>query len=159
MPSGDEMVIQESTHHLSPFSIHRAMVGRRWGYLNTSPGRAYLSYIHEAQLDEMLDLLRRSKHEGNAVVHHKAAVEKILATTRKHGYGSVVDDAVDGISGIAVPLRLDGDVVGAINMVFFSTAMRPSEAAAKHLEAMEDCARRIDEQMRAGSLKGTLVLD
>ncbi|MET3354322.1 UNVERIFIED_ORG: IclR family mhp operon transcriptional activator [Xanthobacter viscosus] len=159
MPSGDEIVLQETTHHLSPFSIHRSMVGTRWGYLNTSPGRAYLSYIDTPRLDETLELLRHSKLEGNMAAQCKGHAEKIIAKTREAGYGSSVNEAAPGISGIAVPLRLDGDVVGAINMVFFTTAMNPTEAAAKYLDAMEECAKRIGAEMSERKLRATCLPD
>ena len=145
MPRGDEMVVQESTHHLSPFSIHRSMVGTRWPIMISSHGRAYLSFIEEPKLSETLELLSHSTLERNQAGRDPATVQRLIATTRSTGYASCINEAVAGISSIAIPLVLFGRVVGSLNIVFFSSAMTPAKAAEKYLEPMRETAKRIAE--------------
>src|SRR5712691_352036 len=50
------MMIRESTHSFSPFSIHRSMVGRRRPLVKSALGRAMLSAASPALRREMLEI-------------------------------------------------------------------------------------------------------
>ena len=54
---GTEMVIRETTHGVAPFSIDRAMLGRRLPLLESSMGRAWLAFCPAGERAALLRML------------------------------------------------------------------------------------------------------
>jgi IclR family mhp operon transcriptional activator len=66
----------------------------------------------------------------------RAEVDRAVAATREAGYASAIGTTVAKISAIALPINVGDRVVGAINLVFFRSALSPKQAATKHLEQL-----------------------
>jgi len=157
VPFADTMMVAETTHHLSPFSIHRGLIGTRWPYMTTAYGRAFLAFCTDAERSELLNLLRRSNIEDNRRAIDARYVRSIIRKTLDQGYGSTVDEAVVGNSSIAVPVRLEGRTLGCINVLFFTSAMTPTEAAAKYLSLLKRAADRIGAAAQKIAPLGTAI--
>ena len=140
------MVIHESTHAFSPFSIHRSMVGRRRSLVRSALGRAVLSAASPELRREMLEITATFVPEDAAIARDIDFIEHIVEHTEKRGYASSVDESEQGISGIALAVEGVQPVLGSLNIVFFSSAMPPETAAQRYLpsmkKAVEDIAAR-----------------
>jgi IclR family mhp operon transcriptional activator len=145
------MMIHESTHSFSPFSIHRSMVGRRRSLVRSALGRATLSAASPALRREMLEITAAFVPEDAAIARDVAAIDHIVSQTTKAGYASSVDEVEQGISGIALPIEAARPVLGGLNIVFFSSAMTPEIAAERYLLSMKEAVKAIAERWRAGS--------
>lgn len=143
VPFADTMMVVETTHHLSPFSIHRGLIGTRWPYLNTAYGRAFLAFCTDAERSELLNLLRRSTIAENSRANDTRYVSLLIRRIREQGYGSVVDEVTAGHSSISVPVFVEGRTLGCVNIFFFTSAMTPAEAAAKYLSHLRKAAQQI----------------
>jgi len=149
------MVIRETTHRFSPYSVHRAMVGRRRPLLETAMGRAVLAGASEAHREEMLDIaLHRGTVGGDREdLHRRVALLREDFAAR--GYAWAVGGADHRISAIALPVRgpLPGpvagptQVLGSINLLFFSTAMSVETAAERFLDLLAARIRRIEARL------------
>jgi IclR family mhp operon transcriptional activator len=65
----DAMIIRETTHAESPFSIDRGMAGTQLPVLQTSGGRAHLAFCPTDERDVILARLRQSGKPGDALAH------------------------------------------------------------------------------------------
>lgn len=142
------MVIRETTHRFSPYSVHRAMVGRRRALLDTAMGRAQLSGVGEARRQEMLDIaLRHGTIPGDkAMLADRLAA--LLADFAERGYAWAVGGADPRISAIALPLQGASHVIGSISLLFFTTAMSVETAAARFLPQMQASVARVEQRLR-----------
>jgi len=144
------MVIRESTHQFSPFSIHRSMVGKSRPLLRTALGRAVLANVSEAEREVMLAMLRKKVGSNAADGDDLKYVQRIISATRRRGYAFSEGLMEPHISAIALPVfgRYHRPV-GSINLIFFKSAMTIEHAAEKYLAIMKDCVGTIEAELKA----------
>jgi IclR family transcriptional regulator, mhp operon transcriptional activator len=140
------VVIHESTHEFSPFSIHRSMVGRRRSLVRSALGHAILTAASPALRREMLEITASFVPEDAALASNRNFIVHVISQTRKDGYASSIGGTEQGISGIALPIQGIGPVLGSLNIVFFSSAMTPAVAAKRYLRAMRRTVREIERR-------------
>jgi len=145
------MVIRESTHAFSPFSIHRSMVGRGRSLVRSSLGRAILSAASPGLRREMLEIAATFVPEDAAIARDASFVDHIVSQTKKAGYASSVGESEQGISGIALAIGGVGPVLGSLNIVFFSSAMTPEIAANRYLSSMKKAVEDIERRWLTAS--------
>jgi IclR family mhp operon transcriptional activator len=143
------MMIRESTHAFSPFSVHRSMVGHGRSLVRSALGRAVLSAATPALRREMLEISASFVPEEAALAQDRRLIERLVSRTKSDGYASTIGETEPGISAIAVPIIGIGPVLGSLNIVFFSSAMTPPRAARRYLRAMKQAARAIERRWRA----------
>lgn len=140
------MVIRESTHRFSHFSPFRAMIGRAHGLTGSALGRAALAAATPGERRHMLDLATTEAGEPPLAPGH---AEALCAEVAARGYAQSVDGAEKGISAIALPVRGPTRALCALNIVFYTSAMRPQEAARRHLAALAATVARIEARLGA----------
>jgi IclR family transcriptional regulator, mhp operon transcriptional activator len=145
------MMIRESTHSFSPFSIFRSMVGRRRSLVRSSLGRAILSAASPALRREMLEITASFVPEDAPLARDRGFIDHVVAQTRAAGYAASVGESETGISGIALPIECGGPVLGSLNLVFFSSAMTPEVAAERYLPSMIRAVTDIEGRWLAGN--------
>jgi IclR family mhp operon transcriptional activator len=143
------VLIRESTHPFSPFSVHRSMVGRRRSLVRSALGKAILAASPPTLRREMLDLTASLVEEDSGLAKDRRFIDSILLQTRKDGYASSVGGSDAGISAIALPIRSGGPVVGGLNLIFFSSTMTPEAAATKYLQSMKFAVKEIERRWSA----------
>jgi IclR family mhp operon transcriptional activator len=156
VPAGDHMERRETSQSNSPFFIRasaRNRVGQAVGWLLTGVGRAYLAFCPDQEREAVLARLRRSDKPDDRLARDPRQLERILAETRKRGYGT--RDPIftggqygtgprdDGLAAIAVPLAGRRRVYGSINILWIKTAFSVPEFARRHLDDLQDAAREI----------------
>jgi IclR family mhp operon transcriptional activator len=142
------MMIRESTHSFSPFSVHRSMVGLGRSLVRSALGRAVLTAATPAQRREMLEICASLVPEDAALARDRRYVSRFVARTRACGYASSVGETEQGISAIAVPIGGVGPVIGSLNIVFFTSAMTPEVAARRYLRSLKQAAQDIERRWR-----------
>jgi IclR family mhp operon transcriptional activator len=142
------MMIRESTHSFSPFSVHRSMVGLSRSLVRSALGRAVLTAATPAQRREMLEICASLVPEDAALARDRRYVSRFVARTRSDGYASSVGETEHGISAIAVPIGGVGPVIGSLNIVFFTSAMTPEVAARRYAASLKQAARDIERRWR-----------
>src|ERR1700721_2657407 len=145
------MLIRESTHPFSPFSVHRSMVGRRRSLVRSALGRAVLAASPPALRREMLEITASLVDEDSALAKDRHFIEDIVSQTKKDGYASSVGGSEAGISAIALPTRGAGPVLGSLNLIFFSTSMTPEVAARRYLTNMKQAVQEIERRWSAAN--------
>ena len=142
------MTIRETTHRFSPYSVHRSMIGRTRPLTKSALGRAVLSASSEEQRRLMLDLAIATGQADGADARDVKSLGAVLAEVDRLGYAWSVDGSEVGISAIALPIRSQSLVLGAINLIFFTRAMTPAVAAKRHLARMRRTVGAIESRIR-----------
>lgn len=145
------VMIRESTHPFSPFSVHRSMVGRSRSLVRSALGKAILAASEPSLRREMLGLTASLVEEDADLAMDRRYLNDLLAQTRKDGYASAVGGAEAGISAIALAIRGGGPVLGSLNLVFFTSAMTPETAARKYLANMKAAVSEIERRWSAAN--------
>lgn len=161
VPAGDYMEGRETSRPLSPFvvrTVQGSIIGARISWLMTGTGRDYLAWCPENERDRILHRLRRSDKPCDRLARDPKRLARILAETRRRGYGIRDPGFVggrygdppqdDGLMGIAMALRDGPRVYGAINIIWIKTAFTVDEFATRHLADLQAAAREIIHALR-----------
>src|SRR5690606_15685226 len=114
------MVIRETTHRFSPFSIHHSMVGKTLPVLKTAAGRAYLAFSGDDERERALETIRRNAGPDMAQPDD-AWIERLIQQTRRQGYGLNVGETDKKIVAFAVPIRWGGRIIACLNIIYFAS--------------------------------------
>ena len=79
---------------------------------------------------------------GGADALHAAA--KAARTAQRTGYAVSHDEVIEGVSSVAVPVRIPGQLPAAVALVYIRSQHTPAELGAQ----LADCARTIEQQLR-----------
>ncbi|MCW5687063.1 MAG: helix-turn-helix domain-containing protein [Pseudolabrys sp.] len=145
----DAMIIRETTHAESPFSIDRGMAGTHLPVLQTSGGRAYLAFSPAGERDVILARLRQSGKPGDALAHDQQMVDRILADTRQCGYGFRTDGFNPHTASISLPILIGDRVLASITMIWIASALSFDEAVSRNLGAIKRAVARIQAMLQA----------
>ena len=145
--SGGAVTIHVSTHKISPMSVHRGLLGKHRPLIRSALGKAILSAMSAQEREATLAIVDRLGGEDARDIRDRTVIEGIASEVRHSGYASSIGQTEAKISAIALPVRSRRRVAGAINVVFFRSAMTPAEAAERYLEPLQDCVRRAEAAM------------
>ncbi|MGN7712652.1 IclR family transcriptional regulator domain-containing protein [Agrobacterium radiobacter] len=145
--SGGEVHIAVSTHNMSPLSLHRGMIGRKRPLLRSALGKAILSAMSPDELRQTLDITQRLGTEDAQDARSTFLLERMAREVRELGYASAVGTTEAKISAIALPVCPEGNVIGAVNIVFFRSALTPAEAAERYLDRLRACVAAIEAEI------------
>ncbi|OWJ77157.1 DNA-binding transcriptional regulator [Haematobacter genomosp. 1] len=151
------MVIQETTHPLSPMSIDRAMIGYRLPVLRTSAGRAYLAFIDAGERGLILEHLRRLGEPTDIPFLDPGWLDRTIAQTRERGFS--IRDAGEfraQTASLAAPILQDGVVLGCISVIWIRSALRTPAAIDTCAVPVCATAARIGAVMARDTAKGPL---
>jgi IclR family mhp operon transcriptional activator len=163
VPRLDHMEVLETNAPKSYFHhIPLGPVGFRVNMLRSATGRAYLAFCSESERQAMLQRLRASAEPGNALAREAATVQRLLDETRRLGYGLRVPDFGghfdlprrgwdDGRNSFAVPIRVDGEVIAAVNLTWIHKVATQRQVVAQCLQPLQDTAEAIGRGLAAAA--------
>jgi IclR family transcriptional regulator, mhp operon transcriptional activator len=161
VPRLDHMEVIETNSPRSYFDhIPLGPIGFQINMLMSATGRAYLAFCSETERAAILSRLKRSDRIGNQVARDEAWVTRILAATRKRGYGARDPrfggdfdrprrDRDDGRDSIAVPVVVEGRVRGVINLTWIQRVTTQAAIVKSHLGALDEAARMVAARLAA----------
>jgi len=149
VPEGDEMVIRSSTRLYSRLSFHPGMPGRCLPMLSTAAGRAYFAYAPLEERNTLLDMLKGRDDEQAAQARDEKFVRAVVQQTREQGYATNIGEwsVEPKFGGIAVPLRNKAEVLGALNVIFLSRAVKEQAAMPELVAALKEAGASIEQQL------------
>jgi IclR family transcriptional regulator, mhp operon transcriptional activator len=149
---GLAMVVRDTTHPIAPLSIDYNMAGQHMPLLGSSTGLAYLTFAPTAERALLLDMLERSTQPCDALAGEPRQVERVLAATRRRGYGLRQSGALwPHTSSIALPIRQDKRVLGCISVIWMARVMGVKDAVRLFLEPMRETQTLIEQRLHAES--------
>jgi len=144
-PEAGFMVVRESTHRWSALSQHRTMIGEKLPMLVTAAGRAYLAACRPAERAALLDLLRQRDDQWGQLARDTDYVQRIVADTRRRGHAVNNGEWIRerDFAAIAVPVRRQRELLGALNLVFPKAAVAEADLEQRYLPALKRLALAI----------------
>ncbi len=144
-PDGTVMLVRESTHRDSLLSQHRATIGFRIPMLVSALGRAWLAHCGDQQREATLALLRTRDDASGALARDVRQVGRLLALTRRRGYGSNAGEwgQEAHVSAIALPILQHDVAIAAINLVFLRDAISEQAIRERYLPGLRALAQEI----------------
>lgn len=138
------MVVQETTHSRSPFSIDRGMIGRRLPMLRTSAGRAYLAACPARERDLIISHLRRIDEADDRAFLDQGRLDQMIAETQARGYAIRSEGEYNPkTASIAVPIVRNEIVFGCISIIWIRTALAIDKAIADFAAPLGDAAAAV----------------
>jgi IclR family mhp operon transcriptional activator len=145
---GLKMVIHETTHRIAPLSIDRNMVGQELPILGSASGLAYISFVPEGERDALLALLARSSDPHDALARDAARVSRLIAATRRRGYGLRQGGEIWPHTGsLALPVRVGSRLLGCINTVWMARVISAEEGVSRCLEPLRETRHLIEQKL------------
>jgi IclR family mhp operon transcriptional activator len=151
---GHTMRVIDSTRPLSPFHLYRGVINLAINIFGSATGQSCLAAMPDKRIREFIESTHGDPRFGlERFSINEAAFFSMIAATRKRGYGvrlrqyrgdTVVDDK---LGGIAVPVRQNGEVMGAISLIFPRSVSSPEKMAQAHLESLKRAAAEISEDL------------
>lgn len=146
------MVIKESTHPISPYSIESGIVGSRHPILCGSLGRAYISFCPKREREAILKNFYSRCTGGYEYFSSMQQIEWMIAKTRADGFGSRQQDVNAETSSIAVPIRFHGRVLACMDVSWIASAMSYDEAVKKFYPPLDEARCAVERQLAAETL-------
>ena len=123
------MVFRETTHRVAPFSIDRAMLGRRLPMLENSMGLAWLAAAAPAERQALPRMLGRGA--------------RLVGEVRRRGY-ALRNGGMRPHTATAVPIRAGGRVLGCIAAIWRARAVSVEKGLRQCLEPLRETAAEIE---------------
>jgi len=160
--NGHFMEIKETSRRQTPFLVNRDEIGHQVSFCVTAVGRAYLAFCPTEEHDEILEGLRNSTNPADQIAQTPEKLMPILEKVRTQGYatrdefylgGNYREAAYfdDGLSAISVPVRLEEQVPGCVNLVWMRQAVPLENFVANHLSDLQAATAEIADAYRAAA--------
>jgi IclR family mhp operon transcriptional activator len=147
---GLRMVIRDTTHPTAPLSIDRNMIGRELPLLGTAAGLAYISAVPAQERATLLGMLANSPDTDDAPAQDEAGVARLLAATRRRGYGLRQGGPLWPHTGaIALPIRVGQRVLGCISTIWMARVVDPREGVRTCLPHLRQTRDLIEQHLAA----------
>ncbi len=142
------MLVRETTHEASTLSVDHGMVGRSLPILRTAAGRCYLAFCPNRERRAILDMLSRSKAPEDRGARETERLTRLLDAIRERGYAIQDREINPKTTGIAVPIRLGTKMLGAMSLIWISSAVTIEGAEHEFLPQLAATAGRIADGVR-----------
>lgn len=141
---GRGMTIRYTTRRTAPIPTVDPINVSGLAMLESDFGRAFLGFASETQRCLILRALYRSSRSLDLPVHDDAEIKQLLAQIVKQGYarrGAAY--AFTRASTIAVAVVVEGQAVGAFNIICNTQVIPPAEIADRYLAELQFTAAEI----------------
>lgn len=142
----DAMRIVESTHHLSPHSVHRNAIGTRLPLLTTGSGRAYICFCGKTERQALLKNVAKH-YDANTMERNLERLHHVQQEAERDGFASSNGDTDPRFASIALPVRQSDQVVAALNLIFFRKTMKIKTAVTKFLPKLTYAVENIEAEI------------
>ena len=152
------MLVRETTHEASTLSVDHGMVGRSLPILRTAAGRCYLAFCPNRERRTILDMLSRSKAPEDRGARETERLTRLLDAIREKGYAIQDREINPKTTGIAVPIRLSTKMLGAMSLIWISSALTIEGAEREFLPQLTATAGRIADGVRDRANSGANLM-
>lgn len=142
------MLIVESTHRISSMSSDIGMIGQMRPMLISPLGLTYLSHCGAEERTAILDDVLATARSDDGEMLDRVTIEQTLADGRRDGFTICHDLAHRRCASMAVPVRIDGDVVACMNVVWHAAELTFDEARDQLSKPLMAARDRLEASLR-----------
>ena len=146
---GMSMMIRESTHAISPFTLNVYHPGYTIPLLDSSSGKVHVAFSDEDEQESVFEHVRRT---NEPVAHNMVSrLRSMLSDIRSKGYS--IQDRIrhtanpGKTSAISVPITRDGPCEGTLTLAFFASSMTLPKAIETYVPRIKIAAEAIARDM------------
>lgn len=155
VPRLDYMEVVETNSRRAYFDeLPERPVNFRANMLRSASGRAYLAFCPERERQAVLRRLREREVAGHELAHDALALRQIIESTRRRGYAVRApdfggdyarprSDVDDGRNSIAMPIVVDAQVLGCVNLTWRESVATVRQIAQRHLPDLRSAVTEI----------------
>ena len=148
---GAKMVVQDSTHELTPLTFSEYHPGYSIPIESSASGKAYLAFIDPKKRKYIIDQLKHTALDANR--------ETLANNLQDHHFKMIIEDGYASFirnphakdpgkrSSIAVPLYRDEMLVGVLTLLFFSTTLRVVDAFKQYEKSIFEAQTKINRDL------------
>ena len=144
-----ELVVRESTHSFSPFSIDHGVVGQHLPLLETSGGRCFLAFCSDAERVVIIDGLRNSGRLKDGYLQSAPNLDYMLGQIRALGLGFRREGFREHIMSLSAPIWAGDQVIAFLTVIVIASAMSFERMLEKHAIDLKTTASRISTEASA----------
>lgn len=141
------LTIQASNHSQTTMSIYRCLIGLHRPLVRSALGRAIIAALRSDELEHTLDTVRATSTTDVAEVADRNKIQRVIEDTQERGYASQSGLVHPKFGAIALPVRQSNRVVGAINMIYFRSAMSLEEAVERYLDPLKSTVLAVEQSL------------
>ncbi len=142
-PSDRGMIVRYASVSHDPNLKNTYQEGFVFSYVSSAAGLAFIAAARTGQREKLLDPLRiATTDQKDAAALSASNFEEKLDRIHKRGYAFLWGQ-LNGIVALAVPIKSNGDVVGALSVRSSDTALREKSMVEKYLSPLSDTAKAI----------------
>jgi IclR family transcriptional regulator, mhp operon transcriptional activator len=130
--------------------------GFRINMLRSASGRAFLAYCEPQERATVLQRLRARNGRGDELAHDPNAIRQLVESTRHQGYATRVADfggdyekprteTDDGRNSIALPINVDGRVLGCMNITWRRDVVSVRQIVRLHLHDLRRAVASVEQ--------------
>lgn len=142
-----EMVVRESTHSLSPFSIDHGVVGQSLPLLETSGGRCFLAFCGDTERTMILEGLRKSGRLDEGYLQSDLNLDYMLGQIRTLGLGFRREGFRSHTMSLSAPIWAEDRVIACLSMIIIASAMSFEAALEKYATDLKNTASTISAEI------------
>jgi len=141
-PRGSEMIVRLTTNFDTTMVLERFMVGYGLPILHATTGLCFLAFCSEPERETALELARATDDPRDKLAHDPTRLEAILSRIRERGFCWIeYPEYREG--NVAVPLTVQGRVVGGIVMRYIKNGMRSRKMQEYYVPLLKERSRDI----------------
>jgi IclR family mhp operon transcriptional activator len=126
------------------------MVGQQMPILGSASGLAYIAFAPKAEQGALIALLARSNDPHDALARDPAQVSRLIAATRRRGYGLRQGGQIWPHTGsLALPVRAGRRLLGCINTVWMARVISAEEGVSRCLAPLGETRQLIEQRLAA----------
>jgi len=143
----DAMTVCCSTIPSSPLALLHSTINMRLSLVGRAMGRAYLAFCSREERKALLDLLKRSDNQEDALAHERGVALAMLRKVRQQGY-ALREPGIRPVSRtLAVPIMDERRVVATLGMTWIASAVSDEQAVERYLEPIRNLAHLIGTRL------------
>ena len=151
-PIGDRCVVRFNTDHATTRVIHRYRAGGYVSMLHSASGMVCLSSLPQEKQLEIVTVLQRMPPPFYGKASTQAEIMRALERIRHQDY-ALFEPIGERENSIAVPLRFEGLLIGALTLRYMRFVPGGPDGLAKKIATLRDLAARIEQQLRIEQTK------
>ena len=148
---GPHMMVRDSTHTMTSLTLTNYYPGFTLPLMECSTGQVYMGFCGDGDREHILDGLKQIDGSAERMAALLLANDSLLKQIRSNGYATfarnLYTDTPGKTSSIAVPLFKDGQVAGAIALIFFAVAMTMDKAIDQFVDPLKATAAAISAEL------------
>lgn len=144
-----EMIVRESTHSFSPFSIDHGVVGQSLPLLETSGGRCYLAFCSDNERAVILEGLKKSGRLKSGYLQSAPNIDFMLGQIRELGLGFRREGFREHTMSLSAPIMSGKRIIACLSLIVIASAMSFEKALENYSADLLETASKISRELSA----------